>query len=234
MPSSRLVRRLFACLAIGSFAASCDDNPVGLAANANRPGTGTLTMRVSADIEVEDQSNGAYSTQMAVVLRTTSGAAVTGASVIITSTGLGSVTLTETPAASGNYVATRSGAPAIRIELDVTRGTDRISDVIVGFPGTFAINSPRPLQIVPGDTPLRVRWSVPRRAAEAIVETRDFESDGVPDNGSYTIPGASNPPRTDQRIRVFRISEVVPIGALPVSYLRVSVRATVEPVVVAP
>jgi hypothetical protein len=64
------------------------------------------------------------------------------------------------------------------------------------------------------------------------VETRDFGPVALPDTGAYNVAVVDNPPRPDQRIRVFRFNEVSAAGGLTGSRLRVTVRQTVEPVVV--
>src|SRR5688572_25064826 len=81
-----------------------NDSLTGPAVERNDPGTGTSTLRVIADVEVEDESGGDYITAVHVSVRTAAGAAVSGATVLISAPGLGTVTVPETGAGSGEYV----------------------------------------------------------------------------------------------------------------------------------
>ncbi len=75
-------------------------------------------------------------------------------------------------------------------------------------------------------------WTVPSQAKFAVVETRDFASGDVLDNGSFTIPGLDNPANGGQRIRVLRTNEVVIAGGLVGSRLQIQIQVEVDPVVI--
>lgn len=212
-------------------AAGCGDG-TGPATSRNDPGTGTSTLQVIADIDANDQTGGGFITDFDVSVQDGLGNPVSGASVTIRNATLGTVTLAETGPASGTYFAQRNSFPAGDFRLDVARGADNVSGVILGGPGVHTITAPLQNAIVTAGQPLTVRWTVPSQAQAAEVETMDFGPVTVPDNGAYVIPGANNPPNANQRIRVFRFNEVTMAGALPGSRLQVEVRRTVEPVVV--
>ncbi len=211
--------------------AACGGDSTGPAPSRNNPGTGTSTLQVTADIDANDVPGG-FSTDFTVSLRNGAGNPVTGATVTFLNPSLGTVTLAETPAGSGDYFANRSSFPAGDFQLDVVRGSDNVRNVILGGPSVHTITAPVANATVPANQPLTVRWTVPSAAQSAEVETRNYGPVAGPDNGSFVIPGANNPARVDQRIRVFRFNEVTIAGGLTGSRLRVEVRQTVEPVIV--
>jgi len=208
----------------------------GPATSRNNSGTGSSTLQVVADIDANDDPTivGGFSTDYAVSLRTGAAAAVSGATVTISNPGLpgGKVTLPETAAGSGDYLITGNTFPSGDFQLDVVQGTNNVHGVVLGGPGVHNILQPMKNDTVAANQPLLVRWSVPSRAKSAELETKDLGTVSLPDTGSYRIAGANNPPRPDQRIRVFRFNEVDIAGGLIGSRLRVKVRKTVEPIVV--
>ncbi len=114
----------------------------------------------------------------------------------------------------------------------MVRGTDNVRDVVVGGLAAHTITAPLANTTVAANQPLIVTWNRPSEAAGADVETRDFQAQGVPDAGTYTVPANQNPARPDQRIRVWRFNEVTIAGGLLGSRLKLKVRNTVEPVMV--
>lgn len=213
--------------------AGCGDG-TGPATSRNNPGTGSSTLRVTAEIDANDDPAviGGFSTEFGVSLRDGAGSPVSSATVTIKNSSLGTLTLPETGAGSGDYLLTGSTFPSGDFQLDVVRGTDNVRGVIVGGPGVHSITTPAQNDTVTQLQPLTVRWTVPSRAKAAEIETRDFGPATLPDTGAYVIPGPNNPARPDQRIRVFRFNEVDVAGGLLGSRLRVTVRKTVEPVTV--
>jgi hypothetical protein len=218
-----------------AFATACG-NGTGPATSRNNPGTGSSTLLVVADIDANDDPTivGGFSTDYSVTLRTGAGAPVSGATVTISNPGLpgGKVTLPETAAGSGDYLITGNTFPGGDFQLDVVQGTNNVHGVVLGGPGLHNITQPAKNDTVAANQPMLVRWTVPSRAKSAELETKDFATVTLPDTGSYSIPGIDNPPRPDQRIRVFRFNEVDIAGGLIGSRLQVKVRKTVEPVVV--
>lgn len=197
----------------------------------NNPGTGTNSLRVNASIEAQDAGT-AYSTDYTVSVRDGTGARISGATVTIRNSAFGTVTLAETGAGSGDYAVTRADFPDGDFTLNVTRGTDNVKDVVVGGPGPFSITRPKADSTVAALQPLLVEWTTPVKAKSAQVETRDFNTVTLPDSGAFQVPGASNPARPDQRVRVWRYNEVDIAGGLTGSRFRISIRQTVEPVIV--
>lgn len=211
--------------------AACGDDATGPAIARNDPGTGTRTLRVMADIEGQDVPGG-FVTTFDVAVRDAQGQPISGATVTVRNASLGTVNLLELDAGTGEYSATVNSFASGDYRLDVTRGSDEVRGVVVGGMSAHQITSPAANATVAADQPLTVTWSRPSEAAGAEISTRDFEAEGLPDTGSFTIPGTSNPPSTDQRIRVWRFNKVDIAGGLFGSELKLSVRNTVEPVVV--
>lgn len=209
-------------------------NSTGPAASRNSPGTGTNTLRVTADIDAKDDpaAVGGFTTEYLVTVRDGASNKVSGATVTISNPSIGTFTLPETGAGSGDYFVAGSGFPGGDFTLDVVRGTDAVRDVVLGGPGVHTITTPVKNATAAANQPLTVRWTVPSRATQAEIETKNFGPQSLPDTGAYVIPGASNPIEAAQQIRVFRYNEVMLAGGLLGSRLRVEVRNTVEPVVV--
>lgn len=224
-------KKLWALAGTLAVLVACGDDATGPAATRNDPGTGTRTMMVRADIEGEDVSGG-FVTRFEVVLRDAQGAAITGATVTVRNPELGTLNLLELDAGTGEYLATVNSFASGDYRLDVTRGSDEVRGVVVGGMSAHAITSPSANATVLADQPLNVTWSRPSEAAGVEIETRDFQAEGLPDTGSYTIPADANPPNADQRVRVWRFNKVDIAGGLFGSELKLSIRDTVEPVIV--
>lgn len=205
----------------------------GPAASRNNPGTGTNSLKVTADIDANDDpaAVGGFTTDYSVSVRDGASNKVSGATVTI-ATSAGTLTLPETGAGSGDYFISGTGFPGGDFTLKVVHVADTVRNVVLGGPGVHTITSPAKNATVAANQPLTVRWTVPSRATQAELETKNFGPQAMPDTGAYAIPGASNPAEAAQRIRVFRFNEVTIAGGLIGSRMRVQVRNTVEPVIV--
>ncbi len=224
--------KMFAVVGMGAavFLASCGDSLTDPAIERNDPGTGTGTLDIRADVDAYDQAGG-FVTEFSVRVRDGMGELVTGATVTITNAGFGVVTLLDA-GASGDYVAESNTFHEGDFELSVVSGTDVVGGVVLGGPGIHTITEPTVDSTVSADQDLTVRWDVPSQARSAEIETRDYGPVLLPDTGAVIIPGASNPARVDQRIRVFRFNEVDIAGGLFGSRMRVEVRQSVDPLIV--
>lgn len=231
MKTAARILRLGVGLATLTLVAACGDG-TGPATSRNNPGTGSSTLRVTADIDANDDPTiiGGFSTDYSVSVRDGLGSPVSGASVTIKNPSLGTLTLPETAPGSGDYLLVGNTFPSGDFELNVVRATDNVRGVVLGGPGVHNITAPVKNATLAANQPVMVRWTVPSMAKSAEVETRDFGPATLPDTGAYQISGASNPARPDQRIRVYRFNEVDIAGGLVGSRLRVTVRKTVEPV----
>lgn len=221
----------FTWLALAALlAAACGDG-TGPAVERNKPGTGTSTLRVVADIEAQDVPGG-FVTVFDVELRNAAGNPVSGATVTVKNGTLGTVNLLETGTGAGDYTATVNSFPSGDFGLDVIRGTDKVEGVVVGGLATHKITAPAKNATVPANQSLTVTWDRPTEAAGADIETDDYSASGLPDTGSHIIPANKNPPNTSQHIRLWRFNQVSMAGGLAGSRLKLEVRNTVEPVVV--
>ncbi len=197
----------------------------------NDPGTGTLTLKVTADIDAKDVVGG-FITDFDVDVEDAAGNPISGATVTIKNSSLGEITLLETSTGSGRYTAVRNSFPSGDFELNVVLGTDNVQGVILGGPGVHTITAPLVNDTLIALQSLIVTWNSPSQAKSAEVETRDYGPVVVPDTGAAIVPSPENVARADQRIRVVRFNEVGIDGGLPGSRMRVEVRQTVEPVIV--
>lgn len=217
-------------LALAVALAGCGDDTTGPAAERNDPGTGTQTMLVKADIEGEDAPGG-FVTDFEVQLRDAQDNPISGATVTIQNGALGTVNLLESGQGTGDYVAVRNSFPSGDYRLDVVSGTDNVHGVVIGGMAAHVITSPSANDTVLANAPLVINWTRPSQAAGADVETQDFQAEGIPDSGTYTVPATGNPARDDGRVRIARFNRVDIAGGLFGSELKLKIRNTVEPVV---
>jgi len=217
-------------LSLAALAPACGDS-TGPAASRNEVGTGTHTLLVDGQIEGQDVAGG-FVTEFLVHVEDATGTPVSGATVVVQNTGLGTLNLLELSAGSGDYEASANTFAAGDYRLTVTRGTDNVQGVVLGGMSAHSIARPRADTTLTTGQPFTVTWTRPSEAAGADLETRDFTASGIPDAGTYTVPGANNPPRSNQRVRVWRYNQVNPAGGLAGSRLRLSIRNTVEPIIV--
>ena len=197
----------------------------------NDPGTGTLTLKVTADIDAKDVVGG-FITDFDVDVEDAAGNPVSLATVTITNASLGEITLLETSAGSGRYTAVRNSFPNGDFELNVVLGSDNIRGVILGGPGIHTITAPLENDTLVALQSLIVTWNSPSQAKSAEVETRDYGPVVVPDTGGVMVPSLENVVRANQRIRVFRFNEVGINDGLPGARMKVEVRLTVETVII--
>ena len=158
--------------------AACGDDPVEPAVIKNDGGTGTQTMRVTADIDADDVPGG-FVTDFDVSLRDPQGNAISGATVTIVNGTLGTINLLEDGVGSGDYTATRNTFAPGDYRLDVTKDADEVLGVIVGGIDQHSIVSPAAGDTLLANQAFMVTWSRTAQAAGADVETRDFVAEGV-------------------------------------------------------
>ena len=212
--------------------ASCGDDSTGPAADRNSGGTGSSTLLVKADVDANDVPGG-FVTEFVVEVRDALDDPVTGATVTITNSVLGVVTLPYS-VDDDDYRAMRNSFPGGDFELSVVavNGTDRVEGVVLGSPGVHTITTPLQNATLSSLEALTINWTVPSQAVSAEVETLDWGPALVPDAGVYVVPTADNWANGSQRIRVWRYNEVAIAGGLFGSRMRVEVRQTLEPFIV--
>ena len=212
---------------IAAVAAACGGSS-GTAVDHNRAGSGSSTLLVTGTVTVT-VSDTAPLTSFSVTVKDGLGANLTGATVTVHNSAYGDVALTEAQTGSGVYTNSKTTPyPSGDLSLSVVKGTDKVQGVVVGYPGTHAINAPTVNTSVSSTQPLHVSWTTPAVAKSATVTTRDY-SIQVPDTGAYDIPAANNPARTSQRVIIARSNEVDIAGGLPGSSIKVTVTTRVDP-----
>lgn len=201
------------------------------ALSSNNAGTGTSTLQITADVQASLTSGGPV-TSFSVRIQDGLGNNVSGATVTINNPDFGAVPLVEANAGSGHYTNSKAAFSGGDFRLDVDRNTDNVHGVVVGGPGTSDITAPKSnTTYAANPQALQLSWTTPSQAKAANIHTRDFDAD-VPDTGAYSIPAASNPPRSSQLLTISRYNEVDIAGALSGSRMRVTSSTTVSPFVV--
>lgn len=212
-----------------AFLTSCgSDSPTGSGGSLSGGG-GTQTLLVFGEVNGED-AGGVFITNFFASVSDVSGGAVVGATVTIEGP-FGVATLVDDQAFPGTYSAARNGYDSGTYTLNVVSGNDRLTDVIVTAPDIHVITSPTPLDTLTADQPFVVVWTRSTAAQQVYVATLDYFALPEPDVGTETVPGTGNPPRVDQRIRVFRQNTQAAAGGLQRSEFRATIRNSVEPIV---
>ena len=128
-------------LAIAALAAACGGSSGNTAVDHNRAGSGSSTLLVTSNVTVTVSAT-APLTAFSVTVKDGLGANVSGATVTVHNAALGDVVLTEAQTGSGVYANTSTSYPSGDLSLSVVNGTDKVKGVVVGYPGTHAINAP--------------------------------------------------------------------------------------------
>jgi hypothetical protein len=191
-------------------------------------GAGNLVIQASAT--GLDTAPGTFTTDFVTLVSDTLGAAVSGATVVITDDG-GSVSLVEEVGTPGTYRAFRAGLPSGTMTLDVTAGAAQLLGRTVSAPDLHTITSHAPNAVVQASHPIQITWSRAAAATEAMVTTKNYQGGPEADDGTKTIPTPGNPARNDQAIRVTRTNRASLAGAAAGSSFEASVRNSVEPIV---
>jgi hypothetical protein len=195
------------------------------------PGTGSGTLLVNAAVNGAEGAPSTYTTDFVVTVRDTLNLPVNNATVSVL---LPSGTTQNVPRdtlTGGRYAMTMNGYLAGRYGLTVVRGTENIQGAVETGPELHTITAPTPSDTLATNQPFNVIWSRIVRTDTAEVETRDYGPVQTADDGSHTVTPPQNV-RTDQRIRVKRINEVLLAGGLAGSVFSASLRRQVEPLIV--
>src|SRR5437868_6898543 len=210
-------------LVIAAVAAACGGSS-GTAVDHNRAGSGSSTLLVTGTVTVT-VSDTAPLTSFSVTVKDGLGANLTGATVTVHNSAYGDVALTEAQTGSGVYTNSKTTPyPSGDLSLSVVKGTDKVQGVVVGYPGTHAINAPAGGSTVAANALLHVSWTTPTVAKAATISlgSGGFSAQAA-DTGAYDVPAGSNPARTGQRVTIVRSNEVDVGGGLPGSSMKVTV-----------
>jgi len=209
-------------LVIAAVAAACGGSS-GTAVDHNRAGSGSSTLLVTGTVTVTVSAT-APLTSFSVTAKDGLGANVSGATVTVHNSAYGDVALTEAQTGSGVYTGSKTSYPSGDLSLSVVNGADKVQGVVVGYPGTHAINAPAGGSTVAANALLHVSWTTPTvaKAATISLSSGGFSAQ-APDTGAYDVPAGSNPARTGQRVTIVRSNEVDIGGGLPGSSMKVTV-----------
>lgn len=223
--TNRSLSSLVAVVALGLCACGGKDTVL----SHNNPGTGSSTLKVSTTLDATQGSSG-YQTDMKVTVRDVAGNPVSGATVSISNgaSGWGTVPLVEAKSGSGDYLNSRASFPSGDFTLSVQHPSGNVQGVVLGGPGVHSINGPKAGAIVPANQPLQVSWTTPVQALNALLTTKNGYAAASQDTGTFTIPGANNPPTSPQTLNIARYNEVNVAGGLPTSTMRVTVETSVD------
>ena len=225
------MKRILTLVAAASALACGSNNSNNAATSRNNPGAGSSTLLVTGDVvaAMSTATPPAPQTTFTVTVKDGTAANVSGATVTVSNAALqgGSMSLPESPAASGRYTATVASFPSGDFRMDVVKGTDSVQGVVVGGPGMQTINAPAASATVTHGTDLAISWTTPVVAKQVSVQTKDFGAVSGPDLGAFTIPAAQNPIRASQLLTITRQNEVDAAGGLTGSRLRATYTATV-------
>lgn len=227
---AHVLRALVAvCLALPVAACGGDLDP----GSGNDPGTGSHTLFVNGDIEASPTVTNAsrspdFTTDFSVgVLR--NDAPVTAGDVTITSNG-GTVALVWS-SNENRWTGRQNGYYEV-YELSITSGEDHVSGVRVDGPALHHFTAPLPGAAVSATVPLEVRWDRDEAAATTELDTEEIDEIVIADTGAYSVPVGglrSNGGETSQeRLRIDRIAQVSPAGAIAGSTVRVQIRNEIE------
>lgn len=196
-------------------------------------GSGSLAVeaRIDASPSIDEMALDAteLGTRFEVDVLDASGAAVTGATVVIDSP-LGAVTLVE-GGCERRYCGSQGGYAPV-YELSVTRGADYLDDVVIHGPSFHRVTAPDAGGTVDAAEDLEVRWSPAGEAHRVEVETREMDVSLADDAGTFLIPADTLRTRDgeseQERIRVRRERRLSLTGGLSTSDIVVEVRNGIE------
>ena len=211
----------------GSNGGGGNRNPVAPTLPTSQIGTLVVVASVSSDAD----PSGNFMTTFTVSLADTgSGAAASGATVEF-STPSGTVSLTEDSGTPGTYRAQQSGHAGGLYALAVARGND-VASGSVDMPDAQVITAPAAGDTLSSNGPLNVTWTRAMAAQEAWIDSKDWTTGILADDGADKIPNGHNGPRSDQVVGVSRRNSAVPSDMAAGSSLSASVRVSVGPFVV--
>jgi len=230
----KFLTRSFLILATAMLLSACgSDNGTG---SAIVPESGSSSLMVNAEVNGSDAGSGLYTTDFEVTIADSLGAAVNNATVTISHSTLGVISIAWDTLQPGVYSASRNSYTSGTYTLNVTRGTESLRNGRVVAPDLHSITFPTLSDTIAVNMPITTLWTRLAPAQIVEVETRDLlpmlaSSIGDSDDGSFVIP-ASTTLRDDQRIRIKRSNMTTLTTGRTGSTFKASIRNAVEPLVV--
>lgn len=198
--------------------------------------TGSTSLLVNAEVNGSDEGAGLFKTDFKVTVTDSLSAAVNDAVVTIKHSNLGIIIIDWDTQQPGVYTASVSGYQPGTYTLNVSRGTDFITNGRVVGPDIHTITFPTLTDTLQLDTAFTVLWDRQSAADIVEIETRDYgpilSTDvGATDDGSFDI-SPSPTVRDDQFVRITRSNVVTLTKGLAGSEFEANIRNSVEPLVV--
>lgn len=195
------------------------------------PGSGSNSLVVTAMVSGSDLGAGQFNSIFSVTILDSLGSFVNDAQVTIAHSALNVITLPWDPLQPGTYIDSVNSYNSGTYTLNITRGTDIVSNAVVVAPDVHTITSPTTSVVLRPDLPFNVTWVRAVAADEAEVQTLDLNPVITADNGTYSVP-ASNVSRPDQRVWVRRRNNATPLGTRVGSNFTAEISVSVQPILV--
>lgn len=226
---------IFLFLATTMFLGACGGNSNSTGPTII-PETGSSSLLINAEVNGSDAGSGLFITQFKVTIADSLGAAVNDATVTISHSTLGVISVSWDSQQPGIYTASRSNYVLGTYTLNVTRGAEFLFNGRVIAPDLHVITFPTLTDTITINMPITTLWTRQTAAEIVAVETRDLQSTlassvGDSDDGSFVIP-ASSTVRDDQRIRITRSNITTLTKGRAGSTFKAGIRNAVEPLVV--
>ena len=228
----RFVQPVVVCSLLGATLAACGGGGAFDPGAGDDPGTGSLTLRIDADVDARpiganpDDAQG-FSTEFHVRVQKDTVDVTTG-TVTVTSRG-GEVPLVY--GGDNRWHGVQAGYWEV-YELTVESGADFVEGVRVDGPALHSFTSPLPGATLDSQIAQAITWKRGEAADQATLDTDEIDELAIPDTGAFSLPAGSLKSNSGEveveRIRLDRQATVIPTGAVGGSQMRVQVRNEVE------
>ena len=223
---------VFAACSGGSGSGDNDfDIPTG-----DDTGDGSSTLRVDGSVTATELFNSAVDPgdfSSTFVVRVTLDGEAEENAVVTVSSDAGSIDLEFTPGTS-DFRGTQPGYYG-SYRLDIDDGADFVGGVVLEAPEVHTFVAPLEGARVSSEEDLVVQWSRDGIADETQIESRGTDLRSIDDSGTYTINASDlrqDPDGDeDERIRLYRSTQIAPVGAVAGSEFVIRLRNTVELIV---
>ena len=195
------------------------------------PGTGSNSLVVTALVSGVAAGAGVFTSSFSVTVLDSMAVAVNDAQVTINHAAFSVMTLVQDPLQPGVYTGTANSYNPGAYTLNVTRGTDIVSNAIVNGPDVHTITAPTTTDVLSSGLSFNVTWTSAAAATEAEIQTKDLAATITADNGAFSVP-ASSVARVDQEVTVRRRNSVTPGGGRAGSTFKAEISVSVQPLVV--
>lgn len=227
------------------FFCACSHNALDPGAGSD-PGSGTGTLLVTGAATATSNAPDAkldtdFTTRFDIQLSLAGAPVVTGTVTMTSLTGTVDLTYQPTGGALGHWTGTSANYDEV-YELNVTSGTDKITNVYVDGPDIHTFTAPMLGASLDSTATNTLTWSRGAAAQTAtfrVSNNNNGNGDGlvIPDSGTYAIPALTLNAQKDQTdpntLRLTRSNSVVPKGAVAGSSVSVGISNELDVVALA-